>query len=282
MSNQPTSGITIPRSELTTPPPSGGRGAWAILSQAPVRQTPKKEVFNIVLISVAKAFADMNVKSISADDRNYMVNELTDNIIARYPAIRISEIPEAIAQGIRGKFGEFYGLSVISFERFIEQYLLSDERVRAVKSLPAPVTEKQAPDKQAQFALAKSNALMALERKKVNKEIATMAASVYDFLDKQQLLHFSRDEKYDMMADAVRELVGELKFKLLTAPNHQRIALRNDIDAYTASLKGSAVTDDQKQNVIRISKRIALDAFFQQVMMEEIDLDQLIEGKRGL
>jgi hypothetical protein len=109
-----------------------------------------------------------------------------------------------------------------------------------------------------------------------------MASSVYDFLDKLQLLQFDKDEKYDMMADAARELVGELRFKLITAPAHERMALRKDAEAYTAALTGGPLTDMQKQNIIRLSKRLALDAFLQQVMLEEIDLDGLIEGKKGL
>ena len=101
---KPTTAITILNSELIPSPPSG---AWAIFSQSPVRHHPKRDVFNAVLIAVAKSYADLNVKSITPDERTYMVNELTDNIIARYPAIRINEIPEAIANGIRGKYGEF-------------------------------------------------------------------------------------------------------------------------------------------------------------------------------
>jgi hypothetical protein len=269
------------KSEIVNPNSEIKKG-WAVLSQSPVRHFPKRKVFDVVLISVAKSFADLNVKSISQQERDYMVNELTDNIIARYPSIRISEIPEAIAQGIRGKFGEFYGLSVISFERFIGQYLLSESRTNAVKEMPAPGLERAIPGKEAQFALARSNALMALQRKTVNKAISSMASSVYDFLDKLQLLKFTRDEKYDMMADAARELVGELKFKLLKAPGHERIALRREIGDYTAALTGGPLTGMQKQNIIRISKRLALDAFLQQVMIEEIDLGELIEGKRGL
>jgi hypothetical protein len=271
----------LTKSEIVNPKSEINNG-WAVLSQSPVRHHPKRDVFNVVLVSVAKSFADLNIKSLTQPDRDYMVNELTDNIIARYPAIRINEIPEAIAQGIRGKYGEFYGLSVISFERFIEQYLLSDERVRAVKALPLPPGTKRVPTKDEQFALSKSNVLMALERKRAGKAISGMATSVYDFLDKLQLLQFGKDEKYDMMADACRELVGELRFKLITAPAHERIALRSDAEAYTAALKGGALTDTQKQNIIRISKRLALDAFLQQVMLEELDLGGLIDGGRGM
>ena len=92
---------------------------WAIIKQNPVRKVPKRDVFNMVLASVARAYADLNIKAISAEERDYLVNELTGNIIARYPAIRVSEIPEAIARGIRGKYGEYYGLSVVSFEKLL-------------------------------------------------------------------------------------------------------------------------------------------------------------------
>jgi hypothetical protein len=91
----PTSAIGIPTSEIES--------GWAILSQSPVRHFPKRDVFNAVLIAVAKAFADMNNKSFTAEERSYIVNELTGNIIARYPTIRISEIPVAIGNGVRGK-----------------------------------------------------------------------------------------------------------------------------------------------------------------------------------
>ncbi|MDB5137951.1 MAG: hypothetical protein JWP37_4554 [Mucilaginibacter sp.] len=269
-----TSAIAIPNAQANT--------GWAILSQSPVRNFPKRDVFNVVLIGVAKSFADLNIKSISLQERDYMVNELTDNIIARHRAIRINEIPDAIARGIRGEYGEFYGLSVVAFERFIARYLLSESRVRAVKESQQQGAAKAAPGKQEQFALAKSNALMALERKKTNQPIYTIASFVYDFLDKLQLLQFSSDEKYDMMADAARELVGELRFKLLTASGHQRMALRQSINAYTAALSGGTLTAEQKQNVVRLSKRLAIEAFLQQVMLEEIDMAALIEGRKEL
>ena len=262
-------------------PKSGVAIGWAILKQDPVRRVPKRDVFNMVLTAVAKAFADVNAKNISAQERDYMVNELTDNIIARYPAIRISEIPVAIANGVRGKYGEFFGLSVITFERFIEQYLFSEERTTAAKQIVRDEHGRRIPSAEEQFATAKSNVLMVLERKKAGKSIASMATTVYDFLDKLQLLQFTRDEKYDMMADACRELVSELKYKLLTTSGADRVAIRRDITAYTAALTSGPLTDEQKQHVIRISKRLALDAFFNQATMEDMDLAEVIEERRN-
>jgi len=264
------SAIDTPTSEFSI--------GWAILKQDPVRRVPKREVFSAVLMSVAKAFADMNTKSITAQDRDYMVNELTDNIIARYPAIRISEIPVAIAHGVRGRYGEFFGLSVIAFERFIEQYLLSEDRARAVKEIRRDDQGRRIPSPEEQFTTAKSNVMMVLGRKKSGQSSGNMAVAAYDFLDKLGLLQFSRDEKYDMMADATRELVSELKYKLYTTRGIDRNSLKRDIGAYTAALTGGPLTDAQKQNVVRISKRLALDAFLQQVLLEELDLEAMIEA----
>jgi len=56
------SAVGIPHSEMTI--------GWAILKQNPVRKVPKRDVFNAVLTGVAKAFADMNVKSTSQQDRD--------------------------------------------------------------------------------------------------------------------------------------------------------------------------------------------------------------------
>jgi hypothetical protein len=132
-------------------------------------QLPKRDVFNAVLTGVARAFADLNVKDISEQDRDYLVNELADNIIKHYPAIRLPEIALAFWLGVRGTFGEFFGLSVVTFERFIHNYLLSEKRTQLVKDMPAP-DEKQVPDMETQFATAKHNALQALQRKKDGKE----------------------------------------------------------------------------------------------------------------
>jgi hypothetical protein len=250
---------------------------WAILKQNPVRKVPKRDVFNAVLASVAKAFADMNVKSITPPDRDYMVNELTDNIISRYPAIRVSEIPVAIAHGVRGRYGEFFGLSVVTFERFIEQYLLSEDRARAVKEVFRDDQGRRIPSREEQFATAKANALMVLERKRSGQSFSSMAVTVYDCFDRLSLLQFSKDEKYDMMADACRELVSELRYKLFNSRGIDRNTIKRDIKAYTAALTGGALTDEQNQNVIRISKRLALDAFLQQILLEELDLGEMME-----
>jgi hypothetical protein len=266
--------VTIKNAEPVT-------GGWAILKQEMVVQLPKRDLFNIVLMSVARAFADMNVKEISEADREYLVNELADNIIKYHPSIRLNEIPEAIALGIRGRFGEFYGLSVVTFLRFIEQYLLSAKRTGMVKALPVNDVPKPVPDLQTQFATAKNNALYALQRKKEKKDTSGISSSVYNFLDRLTLLHFTPNEKYDMMADATRELIAELKYKLIISPYMERAAIKKEIEAYTNAITEHTPVNEEQLTLVKMrAKKLALDAFLNNIVLEDEDLDRVIEGKR--
>ncbi|MGN6398745.1 MAG: hypothetical protein ACTHMI_24470 [Mucilaginibacter sp.] len=263
--------------------PAKANSGWAILKQEMVNRLPKKDVFNTVLISVAKAFMDTNTKEISEADRNYLVNELTDNIIKHYPSIRLNEIPEAIWKGVRGGFGEYYGLSLVSFEHFIERYLLSDQRTQLVKELPADDTAKPVPDLPTQFEMAKNVALLALQRKKDRKDVSTMAGSVYDFLDKLNLLNFSVNEKYDMMADAARELINELKFKLTLARSEDRPEIKKDLATYKAAITEHAAICDRLSTLVKMrAKKLALDAYLNNILLENSDLNEMIESRKQL
>ncbi|MCR8558327.1 hypothetical protein KXD93_11760 [Mucilaginibacter sp. BJC16-A38] len=246
-----------------------------------VRNLPKRDLFTTVLAAVAKAFADTNTKEISEADCDYMVNVLTDNIIKYHPAIRLTEIPEAIALGIRGRYGEFYGLSVVTILKFIEQYLLSENRTTIVKERVIDDIPKPVPGLQTQFETAKQNALYALQRKKDKKDNSTIATAVYDFLDRVKLIHFTTAEKQDMMTDAVRELIEELKYKLLISAYIERAAIKKDIEAYTAVITEHSAVNDRLFTLAKMrAKKLALDAFLNGVILDEADLDKMIEEKR--
>jgi hypothetical protein len=255
---------------------------WKILKEEMVKNLPKREVFNAILIAVAKAYADLNVKEISKPDRDYLVNELTDNILKRFPSIRLCEMPEAIFDGVRGKYGEYYGLSLVAFEGFIERYLQSATRKELVKTLPNDIDTPQPPDLQTQFATAKSNAMKALKLKVNRKGIDNLASSVYYFLNRLKLIPFTNAEKRDILADAQRELIVDLKFKL-TLPRTDRNAIKSDIAAYTKSVSEHAPLDARLLTLAKMcARKLALDIFLNSVILEDTDLEALIESRRGV
>lgn len=253
-----------------------------VLLQPSARNCGKEHVFDAVRVAVAKAFADLNYKKITTEERDYLLNELTKSIMERYPSIRISEIPDAIARGIRGHYGEYFGLSVITFEKFIAAHLASEQRLMALQSLPPPPElPRPAPTADEQFNTMLQNTLMAQQRKAAGKDYESMAPIVYDFLTRLKLLHYTNAEKYDMMADATRLIVDEIKIKLLMAAGYARYTLKKDIATYRDAINGGALSDEQYARVVRKTKKLGLDAFFNGVVMGEEDLEKMILGAGG-
>jgi hypothetical protein len=257
--------------------------SWGILHDDMITQLPKQNVFDMVLISVAKAYMDTNTKEISEVDRTYLVNELTDNILKYHPSIRLNEIPEAIGRGVRKQYGEVYGLSVVRFLSFIDSYLLSASRTQLVKERSREAAPKPVPGREEQFEVAKSNVLMAFKRKTDRQDISAIAPAVYDFLDGLQLLEFTPAEKRDMMADATRELIDELKVKQTIARVSERNDIKKHLEAYKKAITEYAAVNNRQQTLVIIrAKKLALDAFFNNLILEEKDLNDLIASQKHI
>jgi len=242
-----------------------------------VRECDPADVFDVVRLAIAKAIADLSHRA-TEQETYYMVNELTDNIIDHYPSLRISEIPGIIARGIRGHYGEFFGLSVISFEKFIAAHMASEQRLQAIRSLPPPPddTPREAPTAAQQFETMVQNTLQAQQRKAEGKYYDSLAALVYGFLDRLHLLHFTTKEKYDMMQDAARLLSAEIKAKLLCAPGYQRQELQRNMQAFADALNGTALNAEQHTQVVRKAKQLAVEAFFNEVDLNGLVLEEVL------
>lgn len=232
------------------------------------------EIFSVVLMSLARSFTDLGREQLGDRDKNYLANSLADLIPRKYPSIRLHEIPEAFAKGIRGKYGEFYGLSVVSFENFIEAHLAHESREQFAKLLPV-VSESKEPDQDTKFKIAKENAIKAFKDYSIGKDISLSALIVYSFLDGLKLIEFTPEEKWEFVEEAVQFLETDLLRKSIETLNkHQRADYMKQILA----VKNRTAVDLIKNT----AKRFTLYAFFKSCIMESLDINDLIQYKRQL
>jgi hypothetical protein len=237
-----------------------------------VKQLPKKTLFDCVIAAVAKSYADLNFKEISDTDKFYLVNELVDNILKNFPAIRLEEISIAFANGIRGQYGEYMGLSVITFEKFISGYMLSRERAELVKSLPQPELSKE-PDNLTKFELAKNNTIKAFQLKSDNKDYTLYALPVYDFLDKLKLIDFSTEEKL--------EFVNEARIALQIELNSEKEQEKDQFKRKDLNKTIEQIVTGQSQDLVIVkAKKLALNVFFESIILDNSDLIEMIEDRK--
>ncbi len=237
-----------------------------------VQQEQKIDVFETVKAAVARSMADLNHRDIAGHDLNYMINELTDNIRSKFPALRCSEIPVAFAEGIRGEYGEFYGLSVVTFEKFIKSYLASDKRAELGKSIPLLEAPKE-PSEDDKFKTAKENALKAFDQFKKRGDFDTIALPAYSFLDRIKLISFSTKEKLEFMDEAKTELEKHY--------SHEKATTLNKIDRQKITNRLDALLAGNHQDAVIIkAKKLALKAFYQSIELEDNNLSDLIDFNR--
>jgi hypothetical protein len=93
---------------------------------------------------VSKTEFELGYKPSDAKQMAMTCNLLLEEIKTEFKAIRIDELPIAFKKGARGEYGEFFGLSVVTFNKWLNAYQISEQRRDALKSIrdAEPVTIK--------------------------------------------------------------------------------------------------------------------------------------------
>ncbi|WP_231464759.1 hypothetical protein [Pedobacter sp. Leaf132] len=240
-----------------------------------VKYEDENVVFEAIKAALAISFAHLNAKKLDAKDMDFLANEVTDAIIEKYPGIRISEIKTAFAKGIRGEYGEYFGLSVVTFDNFVKSYIFSPERANLGKTVPA-LEAPTMPTSHVMFETAKSNVVEAFRSfQNKTKTFERIALTAYNFLDSIKLITFSNQEKWDFVDEAKVELKGMLD-------NQKVIETRPAERKKLSSTINELANNGCKDQVINVSKALALKSLFECILLEERDLANEIEQQRSL
>jgi len=225
-----------------------------VLLQPNAMEVAKLEVFNAVNASIAKCYVDLNFKI--PDNTEYLVNEVTDVIVEKFPSMRTAEIATALAKGIRGEYGEYFGLCVVSFEQFIAGYLTSPERKQLVDEKIKLIDQKRPePTPDEKFNTAKNICLEAYEQVKAGKPIGLTAVTVYTFIKSLGLLEGYKGDLKEAMNALVAEKTKEIAFCMDVMKRRQ---LNLELERLNESIEKDALTPDQWDEVKRMGKRMVI------------------------
>lgn len=248
-------------------------GAHVLLDD-PAFKLPENRVFNVVLLEVTKCYIHLNWAKPKENDLNLMVTELTKNIQnhAAYRSLRLKEIPTAFAEGIRKEYGEFMGLSIVSFEMFLRGYLKSQYRIELGKSLPTlQIEQSKKPSSEEIFVISSDNANKAFQDFKSGKDISLVAPAVYRFLYRLKLINYSEEELTEFINEATTIVRNELIAKKGLSIDKN---FRDNID--------KVLSDNQsmERKIIIEAQRQGCYAYLRTLQFEDENLSELISRNR--
>lgn len=240
----------------------------------------KSDLFGVVQAAIAQCYAHLNFPVPGIADVNYLINEVTDIIIANYPSLRLHEIPTAFGNGIRKEYGEFFGLSVVSFEQFIKGYLASPKRTNLVKDVANISETKPEPTAEDKFNTGKALCIELFEKYKASGQFGLSVLTVYEFLNSLNLI--PKDYKTGIYGQALDATVANKRSEItLCTDLHKRRLLNGELEILLENIANDGITTDQHNEVLRNGKKIILKNWFDDLIMNEIDLNSLLIYKRN-
>lgn len=241
-----------------------------VLLNEPAFKRPDDYLHNIILAEILKSYLHLSWTKPLDDDLAVMVEEIKLSIQNKYKQIRAEELPAIFADGIRKVYGDYMGLSIVSFEMFVMGYL--ESRKRKDLALATPNSEiKKEPTMQERFEIASKNAIDAFLAYQTGKDISLQAPTVYRFLRGIKLFVYSDSEQDEFWVQAEQDIYRDLRLKkTVTLEKFKREEIEKQ-------LNGELLIDEK---IKAQAQRLGLYSFFQSVMMEETDLQELINEKK--
>jgi hypothetical protein len=209
----------------------------------------------IAIVGEIFTFAGQNIEP---KETKMMCKVISGDLRRRYKGLTLSEVDYALNAGVRGEYGEYYGINVVSVNKWLRAYYNSDERKEAMRSkvfpelaLPAHVMTKEERRK-----VKVEMTVNAWEKAKNGEYVTDYGNVVYDFLAyDRSMIQFSVEEKNGFMAAAKKELENEAKDNAKTY--------------IPVSYLISRITE---KGIVSRAKRIALNVFFARMIDENTDL----------
>lgn len=284
LSTSATNSLQIAKQEIINSEVPADKKILEALSSKKIDECDQEDIDRIIIKSVLEAFAFVGKKidEPAKSEAKFITSALPGQLRSIVPKMRINEIPIAITRGIFKEFGEYYGINVAELVRFCKSHYESDLRSNTAKSFLKPnESPKLAPSLETQFYLYKNNLIDAFTKHNDGGLYESNAPALYDFCDKLGLIIFSTSEKWEIMKDAVKEILRENELKLFTTLEdfHRRslIRIKENIERPFNELE-----KDLKIILVNKSKKLTLDAFFHEIIMSEFNISDIVDAKKNL
>ena len=232
-----------------------------------IRDMDNKGVFKAVNDAVGVAYAASSYEIKSDVDHRAMILITTEDLIKDFGYLTIREIQVAFRKGLRHTYGEFYGLSSITFYRWLTSFVKDTKRIDILKKQIEYDELREAKDltPAEKLEISKQGVITKFNEYKVTGKLKDSGNASYDFLDLLEKIPFTLDEKKLIWQQAEKELRCE--------NDPKRAKNADEKEKFENALK-QLVKD--KSPIKHRSKIIALKKYFDQLISQKKDIKTVI------
>jgi hypothetical protein len=217
----------------------------------------------------------------SQREYEFMSTAIKEDVFLKFYSYTIEDVENAFKLGVRGELGDYYGLNPKTFYSWLKDYkekVLDPTISKVYKSLPAP--QKTTPNQKEIDEYSKRlvcDVYMKLCKENVY-EFNDIGNLIYNFLERIGLINFSSKEKNDIFNESKISLKNEVIKKNDDLKRLGKTFQKLDLEKAFSEIELGANKDFNNQLIV-ISKKIALKRFINDCKLSNVNLYELITNK---
>lgn len=223
----------------------------------------KEEGVQLLADLISKATFTAGQK-MAAKDLTMNSFAMWDEIKQYFPLIRAEEISLAFSNGVRGEYGEFYGLNIKTFYSWIKCYQMSENRAKALIAIKqAEMTDyKKYTKEQARKMYFEAVEKIAKEIKEGGKPQIPMPLKMFRTLWQEGYFTLSSQRREHFIEKAL-QAINEEKQKLAMATNKSEWIQSKALAALLESYMAGELTYQQDEIIKAKAAELFLIDYFQ-------------------
>jgi hypothetical protein len=239
------------------------------------------------LVRQIHAFVNMTIidkgVNMEKDDINYIKKRVTDDIMKDFKGLSLEDVQLAFYYGVRGEFGEYYGINPITFYGWLKSYknVLLPSVLKEVLPLLPKVAEKEVEIDKKEFDITMLNNLCAYYSKLISGgvyDLFDIGNIYFSFMNRMEMIDLSEEEWVEINDLAMGEVKIELSEQNKNLLNQGKSLHRINLsDAFKEIEAGENKTYNSMLEIY--SKRLALKKCLQKLVENKIDLLHILTLK---
>lgn len=217
------------------------------------------------------------------DDINLIKKRVTDDIMKDFKGLSLEDVQLAFYYGVRGEFGEYYGINPITFYGWLKSYknVLLPSVLKEVLPLLPKMEEKEVEIDKKEFDITMLNNLCAYYSKLISGssyDLFDIGNIYFSFMNRMEMINLSEEEWIEINDLAMGEVKLELSEQNKNLLNQGKSLHRINL---TDAFKEIEAGENKSYNsMIEIySKRLALKKCLQKLAENKIDLLHILTLK---
>lgn len=235
----------------------------------PCSQMTTPQLESKLCVEIARTIA-LAGNSMEVNDLKFAASELANEIFQNFRMLSFAEVAIALDNGVKGRFGAYFGINVVSVVRWLTAYLESEERKECVRerikllelrAIPQiiPLTAQELYAKSRQYAIEKFDTF--LER----GEVEDWGNCTYDFLVENGIIDTPLADKHRIFEQARQHVIENLSHDVIRNPSVRHILTHIEQDS-----------KNERYRIVIQAQKIALREFFEKLRDNGVHLSQII------